>query len=404
MNILFISMLGIHLEERGIYSDLIHELIDAGHSVTLVDDQKKNRCIDSKDGLTLLPINLSITMFQCRYLKGMVSLLIEFIILITLKMKLKQQHFDLLLYATPPIMYTHILRFCKKNYQCSSFLMLKDIFPQNAVDEGLLSKKGFLYKYFRKKEKKLYQLSDYIGCMSKRNIRYLLTHNPGIPRSKVLLFPNSIKLHSLNRVQETKLSIRKKLGITKEKIVFVFGGNLGIAQGIPFLIKLLRTLENHPYAYFLIVGTGTDTDRIKELAQSQVNVQYLERLPRKEFDLLLSECNVGIVSLGGMYTIPNFPSRILSYMEAALPILAITDRVTDVRILLEKEAKCGRWSLYGDLPTAIRNVEAFVNEEQMRIDMGSNGRQYCEEHYDCMISIRILENLFQDNTKGESQV
>lgn len=395
MNILFISMLGIRLEERGIYSDLIHGLMNAGHMVTLVDDQKKDTHRFSQEGLNILPIRLSITLFKCRYIKGLVSLLIEFLILCTLKTKLKKQNFDLLLYATPPIMYTHILRFCKKNYRCINFLMLKDIFPQNAVDEGLISKRSIMYQYFRNKEKKLYQLSDYIGCMSKRNIRYLLNKNPEIPKSKVLLFPNSIELRSINTIQETRKGIRKKLGIYEEKVVFVFGGNLGIAQGIPFLIQLIRALADHPLAYFLIVGSGTHMDKMKELAQSQENVQYVERLPRNEFDLLLTECNVGIVSLGGMYTIPNFPSRILSYMESALPILAITDRVTDVRILLEKEAKCGLWSLYKDLPSTVRNIEAFVNSEQMRLNMGWNGRKYCERHYDCNISINILEKLLK---------
>ena len=50
--------------------------------------------------------------------------------------------------------------------------------------------KSILYHYFRKKEKKLYQISDYIGCMSKANVEYILKHNPEIKQERVEVCPN----------------------------------------------------------------------------------------------------------------------------------------------------------------------------------------------------------------------
>ena len=65
---------------------------------------------------------------------------------------------------------------------------LKNIFPQNAIDLGMLSKNGWkklIYNYFSFKRKKLYAISDYIGCMSKANCCYLMEHNTEIDCKKL---------------------------------------------------------------------------------------------------------------------------------------------------------------------------------------------------------------------------
>ena len=58
----------------------------------------------------------------------------------------------------------------------------------------MFSKRSLIYRLFRKKEKDLYQISDFIGCMSPANVDYVLTHNPEIKADRVEICPNSIKL------------------------------------------------------------------------------------------------------------------------------------------------------------------------------------------------------------------
>lgn len=58
-----------------------------------------------------------------------------------------------------------------------------------------MSKTGvreLLYKYFRKQEKRLYTISDHIGCMSQANIDYVIKHNPEVNSRKVEVCPNTI--------------------------------------------------------------------------------------------------------------------------------------------------------------------------------------------------------------------
>ncbi len=133
--------------------------------------------------------------------------------------------YDLILYATPPITLYSAIKYCKKQYNAKTFLMLKDIFPQNAVDLELFSKYSLIYLYFRIKEKKYYQISDNIGCMSKGNIEYILENNHKINKKKLCIFYNSIRTNN-----------NKSTIFNKNKTIFIFGGNIGKPQNIMFLL------------------------------------------------------------------------------------------------------------------------------------------------------------------------
>src|SRR5699024_710522 len=102
--------------------------------------------------------------------KGISTLTIENKFLNALKKYYSDISFDIILYVTPPITFSNIVKYVKKRDGAMSYLLLKDIFPQNAVDINLFSSNGLLYRFFRKKEKQLYNVSDYIGCMSSANV------------------------------------------------------------------------------------------------------------------------------------------------------------------------------------------------------------------------------------------
>ena len=108
--------------------------------------------------------------------------------------------------------------------------------------------------------------------------------------------------------------MRKKYDIPLEKRVFVYGGNLGKPQGIDFLIECLHSQENSKDNYFLIVGDGTEYGKIEEFVKSsnQNNIRLMKRLPQEDYDTMVGACDVGMIFLDHRFTIPNFPSRVLS--------------------------------------------------------------------------------------------
>lgn len=249
----------------------------------------------------------------------------------------------MILYPTPPITLCDVVEYIKKRDNAKTYLLLKDIFPQNAVDLGMLKKtgmKGFLYRYFRVKEKKLYAVSDKIGCMSPANCQYVLEHNPEVSLDKVEVCPNSIEVRDMSITAEERRHIRNKYVLPLDKKIFVYGGNLGRPQSIPFIIDCLRTQLNNHEAFFLVVGDGTEYSKLEDFIEEArpSNMKLMQRLPQDDYDRIIEACDIGLIFLDYRFTIPNFPSRLLSYMQAKLPVLSCTDTVTDIgKIIVENK-------------------------------------------------------------------
>lgn len=345
MNILFLTLLDFDtLEDRNIYTDLLREFRKNGHTVYAISPVEKRRNINThlieEKGCAILKLRIGNTQKTNIIEKGISTLLIEPQFISAIKKYFSNVKFDLILYSTPPITFCNAIEFVKKRDNAKTYLLLKDIFPQNAVDMGMLSKngvKGILYKYFRSKEKKLYAISDRIGCMSPANVEYVLAHNPEIAREKVEVCPNCIEPQDLLLSGDEKKIMREKYGIPLDKKIFVYGGNLGKPQGIPFIIECMKKMENHPKAYFLIVGDGTEFSKIETYfhESNPQNMKLMRRLPKEDYDRMIAACDVGLIFLDYRFTIPNFPSRLLSYMQAGLPVLACTDRNTDIGQVIE---------------------------------------------------------------------
>ena len=346
LNVLFLTLVEFEsFQERNIYTDLLREFIKHGHfvyAISPVEKRKKEAThLVQENNSTILRLQIGNTQKTNVIEKGVSTLLIETTFVKGIKKYFSNVKFDLVLYSTPPITLVGAIEYVKKRDGAKTYLLLKDIFPQNAVDLGMMSTtglKGFLYRYFRKKEKRLYALSDRIGCMSQANVDYVLKHNLEIDPVRVEICPNSIEVIDKSVDEETRVAIRTKYGIPLDKKVFVYGGNLGKPQGIPFLIKCLKKVKDIQEAFFLIVGDGTEYGLLEKYATTanQTNFKLMQRLPKEDYDTLVAACDVGMIFLDHRFTIPNFPSRLLSYMQAKLPVLAVTDPNTDIgKVIVE---------------------------------------------------------------------
>lgn len=370
MNVLFMTIGKMdNIEEHTIYCDLLRYFRDAGHSVYTISPYEKRTGLqtayEEKNGIHMLHVRTgNVTGMVSLIEKGLAQLSIEPIFIKAIKKYYSNVKFDLVMYSTPPITFCNAIEYIKRRDNAKTYLLLKDIFPQNAVDIGMMSKsgiKGHLYKFFRNKEKKLYGLSDYIGCMSPANVEYVKQNNPEIDNYRVEVCPNCIEVVDKSINAEERRSIRKKYDIPLEKRVFVYGGNLGKPQGIDFLIECLHSQENSKDNYFLIVGDGTEYGKIEEFVKSsnQNNIRLMKRLPQEDYDTMVGACDVGMIFLDHRFTIPNFPSRVLSYMQAKIPVLACTDPNTDIGKIIE-EAGFGSWCESNDVNGFVECVNKIM--------------------------------------------
>lgn len=399
LNIIFLTVSNIEtLDKRGIYPDLMRKFRDEGHHMYIVSPTErrhgKSTYLINEKNTTILKVKTLNVQKTNVVEKGIATLLLNGHYVRAIKNNLKGVKFDLVIYSTPPITLTSAIAKLKKKQKAKTYLLLKDIFPQNAIDIGLM-KKDLLYKYFRMKEKRLYKISDYIGCMSPANVEYLLKHDPDIDKNKIEVNPNSIEPLKETGCIEDKILKRNKYGIPLYSTVFLYGGNLGKPQGIDFLLEVLKDNINKNEVFFLIVGTGTEYKKIhKWFAQQQPsNAKLINGLLKSEYDILVSSCDVGLIFLDKRFTIPNYPSRLLSYLENSLPIIAATDVYSDIGKIAEKNGY-GFWCENGDIKKMQYFMDKLCNNKLLRKKMGEQGNKFMIENYTVEKSYKIIMKHF----------
>lgn len=385
MNILFLTLVEINsIEHRGIYQDLLRKFRNEGHNVTVVSPVERRKSIytnfKEKEGISLLQVRTFNIQKTNIIEKGIGTLAIEYQYLLAIKKYTSDKKFDLVLYSTPPITFAKIISFIKKRDNAKSYLLLKDIFPQNAVDMNMIKKNGFLHKHFLKRERKLYEISDTIGCMSQANVDFLLKHNPEISKNKVEINPNTIEPIIFNYSDDQKKSIRKKYSVPTEKKILVYGGNLGKPQGLDFLLETIQQTKRED-VFFLIVGNGTEFPRIHKWFSdvNPENARLLQHLPKEDYDKLLASCDVGLIFLHKKFLIPNFPSRLLSYLEMKMPVIAATDINTDIGDIIEN-AHCGYKVVAGNQPEMQMKLNKLLNEDNLQ-ELGNNAETLLMKEY-----------------------
>lgn len=387
-NILFLSLSRLeNIEERGIYSDLMREFVKRGNRVFIASPTerrfgKSTHLIKSEHCQILKIRTLNIQKTNIAE-KGIATLLLESQFDKAIQRYWGDVRFDLVLYATPPITFNRVIERIKKRCGCRSYLMLKDIFPQNAVDLGMMKENGLLHWMFRRKEKKLYRLSDKIGCMSPANREYLIRHNPSVNPNKIELCPNAVMPVEIPKLSEQeRCQILSEFDIPTNKTCFIYGGNLGKPQGLDFLLEVIATNEKRNDSFIVVAGGGTEYEKIAQWFEIQKpkNAKLVAELPKHTYDNLVRACHVGMVLLDPRFTIPNFPSRLLSYLENRMPVLLATDTATDMGRMAEKEG-FGLWCLNGDLDTFMHNMTTFATQKQEVERMGRNGERFLLDNY-----------------------
>ncbi len=401
MNVIFLTLdRFLNINDREISEDLMRKFRREGHNVYVVCPRERSfkmpTSLTEQGGVSILGVKTLNMQKSSIIEKGIGTLLIEGQFKRAIKKYFKGIQFDLILYTTPPITFTNVVKYLKKkNPQAKSYLLLKDIFPQNAVDMEMFSKKSPFWWYFRRKEVALYKASDFIGCMSPANVEFVLQHNSFVDPQTIEVAPNSIELaEQVSLSDEEKQAMRNKYQIPINKPVFIYGGNLGKPQGIPFLIECLEANKNREDCHFLIVGSGTEYPSIKEWFDSvQPNsVSVYERLPKADYDMLVQCCDVGLIFLDHRFTIPNYPSRLLSYLEYKMPVLCATDPNTDIGRIAEDNGY-GYWCESDSIEAFTSILDKMIHSDRKL--MGEKGYAFLKDNYLVQNTYNAIINHFE---------
>lgn len=393
MNVVYLTFSSnINLDSGGVHIDLVKEFRNQGHNVYVVcplERRLRKRTYLEKIGNIIVLRTWTLNLKDTNLIeKGLGTLLVEYQFKKAIKKFFSDIQFDLILYSTPPITFPNVIKYLKRrNPQAVSYLLLKDIFPQNAVDLQMMSKGSLIYKAFRRKEKNLYRASDFIGCMSPANVQYLLRHNPEINPQKVEIAPNS--LMNIELLGFEKNEILHKYGLPLDKPIFIYGGNLGKPQGIDFLIKCLDANRERRDCFFVIIGGGTELEKLKQWYEQfrPSNCKVFDEISKLDYDFLVRACNVGLIFLNHNFTIPNYPARLLSYLQFKLPIIAATDINSDVG-KIAKDNGYGFWCESNSTEAFTRCVDDMMASDMK--EMGEKGFQFYLNNYQTINTYNVI--------------
>lgn len=388
-------------ESSNLYADLIDEFVKNRHEVTVISATDENQApgLKKEKGAEVLRVKTQKIFNVHPLLKGVATVRVPHQLKSAIKEHFSKRSFDLVVTPTPPITFVNIVAWLKKKYPLKSYLILRDIFPQNARDLGMM-KNPFLFSYFRRKEKKLYRYSDYIGCMSQGNIDYVIKHNPEVSPKKLCLLPNWQKIYPILEKNE---SVKEKYSLAG-KYIAIFGGNIGEPQKIENIVALANEYRDNNNIVFLIIGSGTRKRYLEQLVSSQRlhNVIIKDQLPRTDYQELVYNADVGLISLNEKFTIPNIPSKTLSYFNAKVPILAAIDSNTDYGKILESSGS-GLWSVTGDIQKYKSNFDRLYNNPELRRQMGENGYAYLVGYLTPEMTYKTIANAITENKKERAQ-
>ena len=370
MRILFLTIGAVYnFSHSGAYTDLLKKFAKEGHKVYVVGalEKRNGRATELgiEEGINVLRVRVGNITKTNLIEKGISTLTLGYLYKKAIDKYWGQFSFDLILYTTPPITIAGLVSKLKKKYNAYTYLLLKDIFPQNAIDIGILSPKGWkgiVYRYFKYIERQLYSISDKIGCMSNANIDFILKNNKEIAKDKIELCPNTIDFVHESEIHRDD-AILEKYKIPKDKYLLLYGGNFGKPQNVDYVIEAIDRCFDIEAVHFILCGSGTEFSKI-DLYIKNANPKHVTiidcLLPYEEYSCLVASCDVGLLFLDYRFTIPNFPSRLLDYMNYGLPVIAATDINTDVgRIIMEENFG---WWVESKNPQEFRNLISSIFE------------------------------------------
>ena len=216
--------------------------------------------------------------------------------------------------------------------------------------------------------------------MSPANVEFIIKNNPDVDKTRVEVCPNSLELVHEGKQYNRREETLRHYGIPTDRTIFIYGGNLGKPQGIDFLVKAMDANSKREDCHFLIIGDGTEYHKIETwIAESNpANVTLINRLPKDEYDELASYCDVGLICLDHRFTIPNFPSRLLAYLENHKPVVVATDPNCDMGPIAQENG-FGYWCESNDMEAFTGCIDKMLNSDIK--EMGETGYNYLCQNY-----------------------
>jgi glycosyltransferase involved in cell wall biosynthesis len=348
--------------------ELACEYVSQGHQVTVITPSSrisKNVEIGLLDGVTVIRFKNGEIKNVNKIKRAINETLLSYNAWRLLKSHLIDNKHDLIVYYSPSIFWGGLVDRLKSIWQVPSYLILRDLFPQWAIDQGIINPNSLIEKYFRYFESINYQAADTIGLMSEKNLVWFDDNFKSKANLEVLYNWASLEPVRLEKDYKQILHI-------EDKIVYFYGGNIGHAQDMMNIVRLAKAMQHIPKAYFVLVGAGDEVDLVKNAIKNEnlTNIRLLPSVDQQEFKQMLVSFDIGLFTLHKEHTTHNFPGKLLGYMVQSMPILGSINQGNDLKEIIEN-ANAGLISINGNDKLFYEHAMKLL-DDRYREEIGDN--------------------------------
>ncbi len=374
--------------------DLSREFIRQGHKITIIlptSNMVQRWLIEEVDGAQILRLAAP-RIKDINYIWRAIG---EFLMPFAMRRNYLKSPFanrvwDGVVWYSPSIFLAPFANFIKKISGCRGYLIIRDIFPEWALDMGLM-RRGLPYLFFDIVARYQYSVADIIGIQSIGNQKYFDRWQKDTGKTLEVLsnwLGKSIKVRCSIQISKTILADRK---------IFVYTGNMGVAQGLNIFLELAAKFKQRPDVGFLFIGRGSIAKRLKESAQvSEIsNIVFLDEIDPDEMADLYAQCHFGIVALDHRHKSHNIPGKFLGYMQCGLPVLANVNAGNDLAAMIRKE-RVGLVCESNQLNELIELAEEMVHQSDKNTELSSRCRQLFEREFSVERAVRQITLALSD--------
>jgi len=264
-----------------------------------------------------------------------------------------------------------------KKYGKKSILYCYDLWPASLTAGGI-KRDSFVYKWFGKISKNVYNQVNHICVTSKSFVDYLVSEH-SISKGKISYLPQYCEDVYRNVKDEPH-----------DGLNFVFAGNIGKMQSVETIIKAASLIKNRKDIKIHIVGSGRDLDYCKKIANNLKtdNVIFHGRKPIEEMPNYYSMADAMILTLAKDSLISKtLPGKVQSYMAAGKPIIAAADGES---VAIINDAQCGFACEAENIESLASCFLSFANNPQKGL-FGLNARSYYLKHFTKRVFFDLLE-------------
>ena len=297
-----------------------------------------------------------------------------------------------LVVTTPPLLpfITGIASLLKGS---KHILLIHDNYPEILIAVDKAKKNSLFTKTLNFLNRWLYKKAHRLIVVGRDMQQLVSKKMRGNDTGKIDVIPNWAELETVSPSPREENLLLEELEL-KEKLVFLYAGNMGYPNDIDSFVNVAEKLKNDNRFHFVFLGAGVKKVHLDSTVKSKKlkNITILKPKPRSEQQIFLNACDVAIVSLVKKMWGVSMPSRTYNILAAGKPILALCEKDSEIELVL-KDDEVG-WSLLPNNPELLlEKIEDIYRNRSSLDEMGIRARNSALKRYSLETALEMYKKV-----------